>query len=289
MVSDIKKYWFKTGILHEFEVENLGNLYAKSFNELTVPHRTEFYQIIWFKKGSPKHMVDFNPIEIKPNSILFVDKNSVQCYDSDTPIDGEILLFSDNFFCKTEADTKFLRSCMLFNDLHALSNIELNTGLTKVFNSFFQLIKTELKTNADSFQSDILRGYLQNILLISERARQHKQITKINKGPDLEIVIRFRDLLDRQFHVLKSVSKYCMQLSVSEKRLNAATLKIMAITPKQMIDSRIILEAKRLLAHTTDSVKEIAYTLGFEEPTNFVKYFKKHQQVTPLEFRNRFK
>ncbi|MDW5288552.1 helix-turn-helix domain-containing protein [Formosa sp. PL04] len=289
MISDIKKYWFKTGVLHEFEVVNLGELYAKSFDDLTVPHRTEFYQIIWFKKGSPKHMVDFNPVEIMPNSILFVDKNSVQCFDGTELIDGEVLLFSDNFFCKTEIDTKFLRSCMLFNDLHAISNIEVSNGLTKIFNSFFQLIKTELKTNTNNYQSDILRNYLQNLLLISERERENKKSTKINKGPDLEIVIKFRDLLDRQFHVLKSVSKYCMQLSVTEKRLNAATLKIMAITPKQMIDSRIILEAKRLLAHTTDSVKEIAYTLGFEEPTNFVKYFKKHQLVTPLEFRNRFK
>ncbi|CDF79283.1 transcriptional regulator, AraC family [Formosa agariphila KMM 3901] len=264
-------------------------MYAKSFDELTVPHRTEFYQIIWFKKGSPKHMVDFNPIDIKPNSLLFVDKNSVQRYDDTEYIDGEVLMFSDNFFCKTEVDTKFLRSCMLFNDLHAVSNITLNTGLTKIFNSSFQLIKTELKTNADTFQSDILRNYLQNILVISERARQNIRTTKLNKGPDLECVIRFRDVLDKQFHMLKSVSKYALQLGVTEKRLNAATLKIMAQSPKQMIDSRIILEAKRLLVHTTDSVKEIAYTLGFEEPTNFVKYFKKHQQVTPLEFRNRFK
>ncbi|QDO94926.1 helix-turn-helix domain-containing protein [Formosa sediminum] len=289
MTSTIKKYWFKTGVLHEFEVVNLKELYTKSFNELIVPHRTEFYQIIWFKKGSPKHMVDFNPVDIKPNSILFVDKNSVQCFDSSEPIEGEVLMFSDNFFCKTEVDTKFLRSCMLFNDLHAVSNIEMTGGLSKTFNSFFQLIKTELKTNADSFQSDILRNYLQNLLLVAERTRLNIKTTTINKGPDLEYVIKFRDLLDRQFHVLKSVSKYCLQLRVTEKRLNAATLKIMAITPKQMIDSRIILEAKRLLAHTTDSVKEIAYTLGFEEPTNFVKYFKKHQKVTPLEFRNRFK
>jgi AraC family transcriptional regulator, transcriptional activator of pobA len=56
-------------------------------------------------------------------------------------------------------------------------------------------------------------------------------------------------------------------------------------TPKEIIDDRILLEAKRILAHTTESIKEISYYLGFEEPTNFIKYFKKHASVTPTEFR----
>ena len=287
MISAIKKYGFKEGMPHEFELVNLGELYTKSYVDLIVPHRTDFYQIIWFKKGNPRHMVDFNPIEIQENSILFVDKNSVQCFDSKEPIDGIMLLFTDNFFGKTEADTKFLRSCMLFNDLYTISTIKINK-LTAIFNSFFQLIETELQTKTDNYQSDILRNYLQNLLLLSERERQNQNSKKIDKGSDLECVIKFRDLLDKQFEVQKAVSKYIIQLNITQKRLNNATIKIMGITPKQMIDARVVLEAKRLLVHTTDSVKEIGYTLGFDEPTNFVKYFKKHQNITPSEFRNRF-
>ncbi|WP_105048634.1 helix-turn-helix domain-containing protein [Polaribacter butkevichii] len=287
MISEIKKYVFKKGLPHEFELVNLAELYTNYFDDLTIPHRADFYQIIWFKKGSPTHIVDFNPIKIQPNSILFVDKNSVQCFDASEPIEGIALLFTDNFFCKTDYDTKFLRSSMLFNDLYTISTIEVH-DLTPIFTSFFNLIETELTTNSDNYQSDILRNYLQNLLLLSERERQNQNSTQINKGTDLECVINFRDLLDKHFKEQKSVSKYALQLNVTQKRLSSATLKIMAITPKQMIDARILLEAKRLLIHTTDSVKEIGYTLGFEEPTNFVKFFKKHQTITPKEFRNRF-
>ncbi|MCL5129407.1 AraC family ligand binding domain-containing protein [Algibacter sp. L4_22] len=237
MTSEIKKYGFKEGLPHELELVNLRELYIDLFDDLTIPHRTDFYQIIWFKKGKPKHMVDFNQIDIQPNSILFVDKNSVQCFDSEEPIDGLVLLFTDNFFCKTEYDTKFLRSSMLFNDLYSISTIDVN-GLTSIFNRFFQLIETELQTNIDNYQSDILRNYLQNLLLLSERQRQNQYSAKINKGPDLECVVKFRDLLDKQYKEQKAVSKYAMQLNVTQKRLNSSTLKIMAITPKQMIDSR---------------------------------------------------
>lgn len=55
-----------------------------------------------------------------------------------------------------------------------------------------------------------------------------------------------------------------------------------------MIDDRVMLEAKRLLAHTQDTIKEIGYTLGYDEPTNFIKYFKKHNGQTPVEFREQF-
>jgi AraC family transcriptional regulator, transcriptional activator of pobA len=69
--------------------------------------------------------------------------------------------------------------------------------------------------------------------------------------------------------------------------LNQATTKVLGKSPKEIIDNRILLEAKRLLAHTNENVKEIAYTLGFEEPTNFIKYFKKHSTFTPTEFREK--
>ena len=287
MALDIQKYGFKEGLPHELELVNLGELYTDSYDELVVPHRADFYQIIWFKKGRPKHMVDFHPLTIEPNTILFVDKNSIQCFDASVPIDGEVLLFTDNFFCKTEEDTKFLRSSKLFNDLYAIATIQVKEQLP-LFTGFFQFMAAELRNGVDVYQADILRNQLKNLLLVSERERQNQNNIRVDKGTDLDCVIQFRDLLDKQFHMQKSVTKYANQLNVTQKRLNSATLKIIAITPKQMIDARVILEAKRLLVHTLKSVKEIGYTLGFEEPTNFVKYFKKHQSTTPIEFRNKF-
>lgn len=287
MTGDIQKYGFKEGLPHEFEIIDLGELLHDFSKDLTVPHRTEFYQIIWFQKGTPTHMVDFNLVPIKQNTLLFLDKNSIQRFDYTTDMEGVVILFTDSFFCKSEADTKFLRSSMLFNDLHSIATIKAR-DLTSIFANFFQLMALELKNPIDHYQSDILRNYLQNFLLLSERERENQNSTNVYKGADLEYVIRFRDLLDQQFQEQKSVSKYALQMNISQKRLNVATLKVMDITPKQMIDSRVLLEAKRLLVHTSNSVKEVGFKLGFEEPTNFVKYFRKHYKVTPTEFRNSF-
>ena len=83
----------------------------------------------------------------------------------------------------------------------------------------------------------------------------------------------------------KSVQAYTSLLNISEKQLNKSTTMLIGKTPKQIINDRVILEAKRLLVHGNKSVKEISYKLGYDEPTNFIKYFKKITGNTPTEFR----
>jgi AraC-like DNA-binding protein len=123
---------------------------------------------------------------------------------------------------------------------------------------------------------------------LAERERRKAGFNEIRKGEDLDYTILFKNLLDDQFKNLKSVAGYAAMMAVSEKKLNKSTLKVLGKSPKVLIDERVVLEAKRLLAHTTSSIKEIGFELGFDEPTNFIKYFRKHVASTPIDFRSKF-
>lgn len=287
MEKDIQKYNFKEGLPQEFELIDMKQLFASDSKKLTTVHRTEFYQILWFKEGTPIHFVDFNPINIQPNTIIFLNKNMVQRFDANKKFEGEGILFTDNFFCKTKMDAIFLKSNILFNDLLSIPTIHI-THMIGVFETLFEQIKTELKNTKDDSQSDILRNYLQNLLLISQRERQNQDFQEVKKGIELDYTILFKNNLEKTFREEKSVSYYTSQLHITPKKLNQATSKVLGKTPKQVIDDRVMLEAKRLLAHSSESVKEIGFLLGFEESTNFVKYFRKHAKVTPIEFRDLF-
>ena len=287
MKSDIKKYSFKQGLPQEFELVGIGQLYNNHSDSLTTPHRAGFYHILWFQKGSPTHLVDFNPVEIKPNTILFLNKDTVQRFDKKGGFDGKAILFTDGFFCNTEEDIKYLRSSILFNDLFSVSQIQMSKTAS-LFAHLFQLMEIELENEKDISQPHILKNLLHNFLLLSERERRKQNFTEIKKSADLDYVMLFKDLLESNYHKLKQVSNYAKIISVTEKRLNQATSKILGKSPKQMIDERVMLEAKRLLAHTNESVKEIGFELGFDEPTNFIKYFRKHSNSTPVEFREQF-
>lgn len=98
--------------------------------------------------------------------------------------------------------------------------------------------------------------------------------------------LRFRKLLDTDFAAQHQVQYYANALGMSEKTLGRVCMTAAGVPAKAMITQRLALEAKRLLAHTTLAVQTIGRDLGFEEATNFVKFFRKESGMTPLTFRN---
>lgn len=98
--------------------------------------------------------------------------------------------------------------------------------------------------------------------------------------------LRFRKLLDTDFAAQHQVQYYANALGMSEKTLGRVCMTAAGVPAKAMITQRLALEAKRLLAHTTLAVQTIGRDLGFEEATNFVKFFRKESGMTPLAFRN---
>lgn len=287
LTKDIIKHEFKEGLPHEFEIAELGQLYHEFPEILTTSFRTGFYHIIWFKKGRPDFLVDFKPITITPDTLLFLSKDTVQRFGKDSHFEAKAILFTDSFFCKTEHDARFLRSSFLFSDLLSVTQINLQENAS-VFTGLFRLMETEVAHTKDVSQDGILKNLLHSFLLLSERERRKQDFAEIKKGADLDHVLLFKDLLDANYHTLKKVSEYAEIISVTDKQLNHATSKILDRSPKQMINDRVMLEAKRLLAHTHKSVKEIGFKLGFLEPTNFTKYFRKHSELSPVEFRERY-
>ena len=280
----IKKYDFKEGLPQEFEILNIGALYKGFSEDMTRPHRPGFFQVLWFQKGSPTHWVDFNPVKIKPNTLLFIKKDSVQKFDSDGIFDGKTLLFTDDFFCKTAMDTQFLKSTVLFNDLVSVAQVDVADS-AELFEGIFSQIELEVAQAKDDYQSDLLRNYLRSVLLHSERSWRAQGFVELKKGANLDYVVRFRNSIEESFLEHKSVGFYSDQLHITPKRLNQATRAVLDKSPKVLIDDRVLLEAKRLLAHTNESIKQIGFSLGFEEPTNFIKYFRKHTAQTPADFR----
>jgi AraC-like DNA-binding protein len=178
---------------------------------------------------------------------------------------------------------KFLRNIILFNDLLDNPNIKIDSLLEK-FQTLFRLMEEELQTPTDAAKHDIVKNLLHNFLLLADREKRKQGISEMKKGTDLDYTLLFRDLVEQHFTQIKSVSVYAAKLHVSEKRLNQAITKILG----KLIDERVLLEAKRLLIHAYNSIKEIGFTLGFEDPAYFIKYFRKHTSKTPVEFRQQY-
>ena len=97
--------------------------------------------------------------------------------------------------------------------------------------------------------------------------------------------MRFRAAVDRDFASVRRVEDYAHALGYSARTLSRATLAADGVTAKEFIDRRVLLEAKRLLAHSDQSAARIAAQLGFSSATNFSKFFHRHTGKSPLGFR----
>lgn len=284
MKQEITNYKFKPGLKHEFEILSIQSLYNKHKDILTAPHRADFYHILSICKGGGTHLIDFQPVKLAPNSLLFIKKGKVHFFDEASDIEGDLILFTDNFFSRNSDDLKFLNSTILFNDL--LDNAPLKFRATnKTFMNAIESMKGELVNQSKEFHYEILQNTLHNFLIEAHREKRNQGYRELPKGANLDYTLLFNELIDQYFLTTKSVKEYADMIHVSEKRLSNATSIILGKSPKEIINERVILEAKRLLVHTHQAIKEIAFHLGFGEPTNFIKYFKLQTGNTPTEFR----
>ncbi|MFP5041733.1 helix-turn-helix domain-containing protein [Parasediminibacterium sp. JCM 36343] len=288
MADEIKKLKFKRSTELQVEVVPLYTLTTVNKDHLVTPHRTNFYHVFLFENCQPTHYVDFTPIKIEPYTLLFIDKDRVHQFDKLLNYQGQVLIFTDDFFCTTENDTKFLRSSILFNDLADKPTINLNKNDFEKYTNICQSIKEELSLPADNSKHILLKNLLHNFLILSDREKRKQGFTELKKGADLDYTLLFRDLLESNYLKLKGVNDYAKLICISEKRLGQATAKVLGKSPKEIINDRILLETKRLLVHSNLSIKEIGQELGFEDPAYFVRYFKKNTDTTPVEFRETY-
>jgi len=161
----------------------------------------------------------------------------------------------------------------------------------KEISAIFQKMQLEM-CSTYPHKHDVLRSYLH--LLIHEAMRNSPAAnfnTYTNSSSRISDL--FLELLERQFPIespalvlkLKNPADYASALSVHVNHLNRSVKEITGKTTTAHITARIIKEAKALLQHTDWSIANIAYSLGFEYPSYFTLFFKKHTGLSPKQLR----
>lgn len=170
---------------------------------------------------------------------------------------------------------------------------ELNDIQVKLLSEVYERMFDEI--NSDYvYKYDVLRTMISEILHFAMKMQPSATLIKQPPNAAQRILALFLDLLERQFPVeerhkeltLRTASDFANQLNVHVNHLNRAIRETTNKTTSQIIAERLLKEAKILLRHTSWSIFEIAYVLGFSEATNFNNFFKKHVQLSPSKFRS---
>jgi len=248
-------------------------------------HLVEFYMIILIEDGQGEHTIDFIDYQYEKGTLLTIRKDQIHKFSKDDSVRGTALLFTDDFAVSYLEKLEALKSLQLFNEFLGVPKIQLSAiELLEVTALFRRIEKEYFKVN-DEYSLGIIRSELHILIAKLYRIKSSKNQI-IGNRKYLSEFIDFQNLVENNVAKSTKVKDYATMMGVSTKTLNNITQNVVNKSAKEFIDDICTKQIKRLLINTELSVKEIAYLSGFEETTNFYKYFKRQIKLTPEQFRD---
>ncbi|KQQ45126.1 hypothetical protein ASF61_21100 [Duganella sp. Leaf126] len=272
----------------DIEVFRVAELWPRQKAEqLRRAHRIDFHQLLYVTEGRCAHVVDFGQVDCVAGTILMTRPGQAQQFDTDGAWDGWLLLFQSDFLLPSGA-AQAGRS--LAPELAWLGQpMQLDGALQqRVADSVAQLHRdTQLPAVRGELHA-LLRHQLHALLIrlaIAWGEREAASAGHPVSAGERQRYRRFLQLVEQRFRHWHQVQDYAAALGCSDKSLNRAAQAFADCTAKAVIVERIMLEAKRLLAHTALPVAVVGGQVGFDEATNFTKFFRREALMSPGAFR----
>ncbi|MFE5142167.1 helix-turn-helix domain-containing protein [Streptomyces fagopyri] len=243
-------------------------------------HRIDFHVVMLFHEGPVRHMIDFAEYEVGAGDILWIRPGQVHRFSRTDRYRGTVLTMQPGFLPRATVEATGLYRYdlppTLRPDPERLAALE--HALAQLEREYVDTTTLPL-----SLHTAVLRHSLTAFLLrLSHLAASSAEADRERADTTFT---RFRDAVEKGFATNHSVSAYADTLGYSRRTLVRAVRAATGQTPKGFIDKRVVLEAKRLLAHTEMPIGRIGVAVGFPDSANFSKFFHQHTGTTPVVFR----
>lgn len=249
------------------------------------PHRHNYYSIIWPFKGDGKHIIDFREYPILPDHVFFISPTQVHQVLIGSPLTAYVILFTSEFLEKNSIRKDFISNLKLFRNSDETPPLHFDDKMSSRLKVFAENMLSAFQYQNDMFLETI-GAYLKLFLIecngqCSLAPGENLQSIEVSKT----LVRNFRELVEKGFFRNHQVKDYAEALNVTPNYLNEVIKSSMDVPAKEFIQSRIILEAKRMAVFTEKSAKEIGFDLGFNDPSHFSKFFKNNTGQSVQQFR----
>lgn len=276
----------QSNILNQkIEIFELSDLLLRATDhDPSKPHRVGFYLLIYIEEGQGKHFIDFNGYEFKAGSFIFINKNQIQAFDLSNKPKGKMILFTSEFVEEIQANMRV----QMFSPTYLMSAYSPVFTADKALKKSSETLIAEIKkeTEHKEYNRFVIMLLFSALFMMIERENNQNEISGES---NTKRFYQFIDLLEGEFTSSRDASIYAEKMHITYKTLNQLCKVATQKTAKQLIDAYTILESKRRLVIEIKPIQQLAFDLGFEEPSNFVKYFKKHTSLTPSQFRKQSK
>jgi AraC family transcriptional activator of pobA len=249
-------------------------------------HKHSFYIIGWVDQGFCTHFLDKRPYNLKKQTLFFINPGQVHenNFTVSNDFSGGVMMLSYDFLSSFRSERNSFLEITFLDNAFQYPQLELVEELFKILHQTIDLIVIEqqMRTN----EHDLIFKSLILTFLLQIQREIDKDLLKIIKRPSLNIFKQFTRLTEMHYKKEKSINYFASSLNITSRHLSRIIKESSGKTPNEILRSRKILEAKRLLKTTDKSISEIAFEIGFNDISYFNNVFKKEVGTTPLNFKN---
>ncbi|MEL6637607.1 MAG: helix-turn-helix domain-containing protein [Bacteroidota bacterium] len=274
----------------EYTDQKLGSIFGLTdhlqVDEKAFSLQKGIIKLLWNRNPHPVRVyVDDLEIVLHPQQVLSTTFFQYVRYERDSP-PLTAFLFNREFYCIVDHDEEVSCNGILFFGTQDLPIISIPSGQVRKFSILLEVMVEEFQTR-DNIQGDMLQMLLKRLIIICTRlAKEQLTFRELDPG-QVDTVRQFNVLVDVHFKTKRKVKDYSDLMHKSPKTLSNLFALYNQKSPQQIIQERVVLEAKRLLLFTDKQTQEIAYELGFDDPGYFSRYFKRIAGSSPSDFKEK--
>lgn len=258
--------------------------YSDNF-DLKQLQRLDNYGVLFIAEGEGTYHADFGAFPYKAPVLLFSTPLQQIRLEEKTPSKFTLLQFHGDFYCIEYHKAEVACNGLLFNSIYIQPSVHLTWQEAKSFDRILDDISIEFAEAAPDEM--ILQSYLQ--LLLAKASNIKIKLLQLNQEHEErdEKMEQFMQLLEKNYLQLHKPNEYAELLAMSPNNFSKRCARYFKKSPSEMIQGRLILEAKKKLHLTRQSIKEIAYALNFTDEFYFSRFFKKYVKVSPQTYRDK--
>lgn len=284
-VFPIHKMISQTSLGIEFYCMDLTNKEIETLLKLKkhLVHRDDYYTFLFLKSVDVIFTIDFEEIKLQEQSIFYIRPYQVHCASSFQHMKGWSLSIDSTLIeshYKIIFEEQLLTQKAISIDEFTLTRLE---ETSRLLNATIQAAPTVFSSGIINNLANVFIG------IIAERYAENEAYLLNNTSRSALIAHQFKKMLALNFKTIKSPTQYAQNLNYSLSHLNESVKTTTGFPVSYWIHQQIVLEAKRMLYHTDMDVKEIAFSLGYEDHTYFSRLFSKQTGISPNAFRRKFR
>lgn len=249
------------------------------------PHVKRFFSINFHIKNVSPRRIGHTFFDETKRSINFNSPMQTFSIQSENSVgkEGFGIFFSAEFFKPEKHRFNVIQEFSFFK-LNAVPFYKLNNVHFRYLNNLLEHIYEE-HINQNNYSQEIIHSMLLILLNYVKRITDNNSDTIKLSRPE-EVTYQFENLILKKIDLNYTIAQFAKELCLTPGYLSECVQKATGSTAKKALIDYKILKAKSLLKNSSWSIAEIADALGYSETTNFIKFFRKFQGVTPLVYRN---